>query len=174
MLDDNDDSSSSGIFTDERQLTESKETLSALEVLSIESIADSQASFNHFQILDQLFIIIEDQCRVCPTNDDLFSTKTNFCYRQSHRSHSADGILNDNQTTFHSQTSHQQSSAANDNPNIFSKQMMLEKAGLVRITNDTYRLTVENLHHLSHSRKTSTHSFVPYSNDDDSLRSAKE
>jgi hypothetical protein len=171
IVDDSDNSSSSGIYTDERQLTESKQTISTLEVLSVESIADSQASLNHSHTRP----IIHHYRRpvsVFPANDDKPQQRQTSVIR-SHRSHSADGILNDSQI-ISTPKSRQSSVDILKQTDTHSPIITLEKAGLVRIANDTYRLTNDNLNHLSYRRKNSINSFVPYSDYDDSLRSAKD
>jgi len=176
IIDDNDNSSSSGIFTDERQHTESKDTLSTLEVLSIESIADSQKSLNHHQTRP----IIHRYRRpmsVYETIDDKSQEQENSLER-THRSHSAESTLKDNQRIPTPKS--RQSSAAiikkieKRIPRNRSPTGTLEKAGFIRITQDTYRLTVNQINNLSYPRKNSIDSFIPYQNSDDPLRSAND
>jgi hypothetical protein len=175
-IDDNDNSSSSGIFTDERQHTESKDTLSTLEVLSIESIADSQTSLNHSQTRP----IIHHYRRpmsVFETVDDQPEQRQTSVI-QSHRSHSAEETPRDNQIITTPKT--RQSSAAimkkieKRFPTNRPPSGTLEKAGFVRVTHDTYRLTVKQINQLSQPRKNSIHLYEPYSNYDDTLRSAND
>ena len=173
---DNDNSSSSGIFTDERQCTASKETLSNLEVLSIESIADSQLSLNnsptrpiihHYRRPMSVFEIADDKPQ-----------RQESTVRLSHRSHSAEGILKDTQKF--SPVKSPRSSAAilkkidKRYPTSRSPSGTLEKSGFVRITNDTYRLTANQVNHFSYSRKSSINSLVPFTTFDDPLRSAND
>ena len=167
IMDDNDRSSSSGIFTDERQQTSSKNTSSTLEVLSIESIADSQRSFSHLQTRPiihhcrrpmSVIEIVEDKPQRLPS------------LIRSHRSHSVEGVYQEN-----SPVQSRQSSAARSRKtekHLSFSQSPLEKVGFVRVANDTYRLsTATNTKPdpLIYSRKNSVDSFAPYANYDDPL-----
>jgi hypothetical protein len=170
VIDDNDNSSSSGIFTDERQHTESKDTLSTLEVLSIESIVDSQTSLNHPHPRP----IIHRYRRpmsVFETIDDKPQQQQNSLER-THRSHSAESTLKDNQR-ISTPPKGQQSSAAIIKK-IEKRFPTLEKAGFVRVTQDTYRLNGNQINNLSHPRKNSIDLFAPYQNFEDPLRSAND
>ncbi|CAF2371678.1 unnamed protein product [Rotaria sp. Silwood2] len=174
LYDGNDNSSSSGIYTDERQRTESKDTLSILEALSAESIADSQTSLNHCPTRPMIHHYRRPMSDLEKIDDKLQQRQNSLI--RSHRSHSAEGILKDNQIM--SPTKSRQSSAAiikkieKRLPTNRSPTTKLEKAGFIRIGNDTYRLNTNKVNYLSHSRKNSIDSFVPYSNYDDPLRSA--
>jgi len=172
----NDESSSSGIFTDERAesigrpRTASKDTL---EVLSIASTADSQTSLNHCQSRPLL-----QPYRLPLLKVEKIDNKSSKPQRRtpivcSSRSHSAENILKDNQVVTPVTTKSCQSSAAivkkiekrtatNQIPSI-----ALEKAGFVRIANATYRLSVDKDDHLY--RRQRQNSIIQYSNNEDSL-----
>ncbi|CAF3320074.1 unnamed protein product [Rotaria socialis] len=175
FYDDNYNSSSSGIYTDERQRTESKDTISTVEVLSIESIVDSPTSSRHISTRP----IIHHYRRpmsVIETTEDKPQQRQNSLLL-SNRSQSAEGILKDTQLV--STIKSRQSAAAivkkieKRLPISRSPTGTLERAGFVRIGNDAYRLTVNGVNSISRLRKSSTDSFVPYSNYEDQLRSAK-
>jgi hypothetical protein len=176
VVDDNDNSSSSGIFTDELLQTEPKQTLSTLEVLSIESIMDSETSLNNLQTRP----IIHHYRRPMSVSEAIDDTREQrqTSVIRSHRSQSAESVIKDNQRIPTPKS--RQSSAAiikkieKRFPMSQSPTNTLEKAGFIRVANDTYRLTVDKLDHLSYPRKNSINSFVPYSNYDDSLRSAND
>jgi hypothetical protein len=181
-IDDNDEqdkSSSSGIFTDERadlndrHCTTSKDTLSTVEALSIESIPDSQISLNHFQSRQVIH-----PYRLPLSAFQTINTKSSQLQRQTpisrfHRSHSAENILKDNQITSPIITKSRQSSAAIAKkiekriPISRSPPITLEKAGFVRISNATYRLTIAKDDHLYHRQR--QNSIVQYLNYEDSL-----
>jgi len=181
-IDDNDEqdkSSSSGIFTDERadlndrHCTTSKDTLSTVEALSIESIPDSQISLNHFQSRQVIH-----PYRLPLSAFQTINTKSSQLQRQtpisrSHRSHSAEDILKDNQITTPIIIKSRQSSAAIAKkiekriPINRSSPITLEKAGFVRISNATYRLTIAKDDHLYHRQR--QNSIVQYLNYEDSL-----
>ncbi|CAF3370958.1 unnamed protein product [Rotaria sp. Silwood1] len=174
LYNDHDNSSSSGIYTDERQRTESKDTLSILEALSIESIADSQTSLNHCTTRPMIHHYrrpMSDLEKI----DDKPQQQQNSLIR-SNRSHSAEGMLKDNQIM--SPTKSPQSSAAiikkieKRLPKRQSPTNKLDKAGFIRIGNDTYRLNTNKANYSPDSGKNSIDSYVPYSNYDDPLRSA--
>lgn len=170
IMEDNDRSSSSGIFTDERQQTSSKNTSSTLEVLSIESITDSQGSFSHLQTRPIIhhyrrpmsFVeTVEDKPQRLPS------------LIRSHRSQSVEGVFQDNSDQSPIQT--RQSSAVRSR---IATQSPLEKVGFIRIANDTYRLSTTTAttkpDTLSYSRKNSVDSFAPFANYDDPLPSAND
>ena len=185
--DDRDESVSSGIFTDERaeisdcQHTASKDTLSTLDIASIESIDDSQTP----QILCQSQSLIYPYRLPMSTVEKNDKKPTRSQQQQhpkpinsSHRVHSAEDLLKDNQINTPMITKYRQSSAAivkkiekristSQSPNA-----TLEKASFVRIANDTYRLTTEKDNHLYHRRH--RNSIVQYSNHDDSLPPAND
>ncbi|CAF2629391.1 unnamed protein product [Rotaria sp. Silwood2] len=181
-IDDNDvhdESTSSGIFTDERTDTNdghrppSKDTLSILDVLSVESIDDSQTSLNHCQ--SHSFV----PCHRLPistleTNDNKSSqVQRQKLTNRSHRACSADDILKENLINTPVITKSRQSSAAivkkieKRIPTSRSPTATLEKAGFVRIANDTYRLTMNKDNHLY--RRQRRNSVIQYSNYEDSL-----
>ncbi|CAF0951773.1 unnamed protein product [Rotaria sordida] len=177
LYNENDNSSSSGIYTDERQCTESKDTLSILEALSIESIADSQTSLNHCHNRPMIHHYRRPMSDF-KKNDEQpqQQQQQQNSVIQAHRSQSAEGILKDNEII--SPIKSRQSSAA-INKKIDkhisinrSPTTKLEKVGFIRIANDTYRLNTNKFNYLSQSRKNSIDSFIPYSNYDDPLRSA--
>jgi hypothetical protein len=182
-IDDNDtrdESSSSGVFTDERADTNdryrkaSKDTLSTLEVLSVESIADSQTSLNHGQSrpsshqyrLPLLSLeTIENKSIRLPPGEKSIS--------RSYRAYSAENILKDNPIITPVIAKNRQSSAA-----IIKKiekriqpgrspPITLEKAGFVRVTNDIYRLTTDKDDHLY--RRQRQNSVIQYLHHEDSL-----
>ena len=164
IMDDNDRSSSSGIFSYERQQTPSKGTLSTLEVRSIETIEDSQRSFSHLHSRP----IIHHYRRpmsVMETVEDKPQRLPSLI--RSHRSQSVEDILRENSPTKTRQSSTERNRIT-DKQFSFS-QSPLGKAGFIRIANDTYRVSTSTnpLH-----RKNSIDSFAPYANYDDSLPSA--
>ena len=177
------ESSSSGIFTDERpDLNErhrsaSKDTLSTLDVLSIESIADSHSSL--------------DQCSSRPTIHHYRPTASPFesletksslprsvPLSRAHRSRSAEGFLKETPVQTPVPSRSRQSSAAIAKkiekrvPTSRSPSATLEKAGFVRVANDTYRLTSDKPDHMyrRHRKK----SIVPPLDSDDSLPPAHD
>ena len=173
LNDGSDSSSSSGIFTDERQRTESKETLSNLEVLSIESIADSQMSMNQIPTRP----IIHHHRRpvsVFELTDDK-PQKRQTPFEQSQRCQSAEGILKDTQTI--SPNKSRQPSAAimkklDKRPTTSrSPSTALIKSGFVRVANDTYRLTGSTVNHFSFDTRRELN---PSYDHDDVLRSAND
>ncbi|CAF3481630.1 unnamed protein product [Rotaria socialis] len=181
-----DESTSSGIFTDERTDTNdglglpSKDTLSTLDVLSVESIEDSQTSLYHYQ--SHSFA----RCYRLPTSlsektDNQSSSsllqRQKLTYRP-YRDNSSDSILKDIHTNTPATTKIRQSSAAiikkiekrittNRSPSA-----KLEKAGLVRVANDTYRLAIDRENHLY--RRARRNSIIPHTNHDDSLPPAND
>ncbi|CAF2011579.1 unnamed protein product [Rotaria magnacalcarata] len=182
-----DESTSSGIFTDERTDTNdglgppSKDTLSTLDVLSVESIEDSQTSLYHYQPHSPA------QSYRLPTSisekTDNQSSSSSLLKRQKlthrrHRDNSSDSILKDIHTNTPATTKIRQSSAAiikkiekrvtaNRSPSA-----TLEKAGLVRVANDTYRLAIDKENHLY--RRARRNSIIPHTNHDDSLPPAND
>ncbi|CAF1148683.1 unnamed protein product [Rotaria sp. Silwood1] len=186
-MDDNDmrdESTSSGIFTDERTDTNDgpclplKDTLSTIDVLSVEAIDDSQTSLNHYQ--SHSFVpSYRLPASTLETNDN----KSPQIQRQklinhSHRICSAEDLLKYNQIHTPIITKTRQSSAAivkkieKRIPTSRSPSATLEKAGFVRIANDTYRLTTDKDNHLY--RRQRRNSVVQYSNHDDSLPPAND
>jgi hypothetical protein len=182
--DENDQSSSSGIFTDERadsndhQRKASKDTLSTVEVLSIESIADSQTSLNY----DQSSPLINPY-RLPVSTFETINNKPSRLKRQTpitrfDRAQSLENILKNNQVATPIITKSRQSSAAivkkieKRIPTNRSPPVTLEKAGFVRISNATYRLTIDKDDHLY--RRQRQNSIVQYSNYEDSLPPAND
>jgi hypothetical protein len=166
---DNDHSSSSGVFTDERPRTTSKDTLSTLEVLSIESIPDSQPSLNpsqtrpiihHYRRPFSVFETIEDKPE---------QSRNSFII--SNRSQSAEGILKENSPKTPQPSSVIIKKPEKRSPTLRAPSSTLKKAGIVCIANDTYRLTADKINPF---QKTSTNSFAPFSNYDDSLPPAND
>jgi hypothetical protein len=161
----NDDhSSSSGVFTDERQRTNSKDTLSILEVISVESISDSDTSLNHSQKRP----IIHHYRR--PVS--VFGTINDKPEQRqlSHRSHSAEGLLKENPTKSRQTSVAIIKKVDKGFPTSCLPPATLGKAGIVRIANDTYRLTTNKI---DQPRKNSINSFVPSLTYEDLLRPAK-
>lgn len=170
--DEHDHSSSSGIYSDERQQTPSKETLSTLEVRSIETIEDSQQSLSHLHKRP----IIHHYRRpmsVINTVDDKPQRLPSLI--RSHRSQSAEDLLRENSiiSPIQSRQSSSKHHRMTDQHFSFSRSP-LGKVGFIRIANDTYRLstTTNPLHQLNSFRKNSIDSFAPYANYDDPLPSA--
>lgn len=166
ILDDNDRSSSSGIFSDERQQTPSKDTLSTLEVRSIETLEDSQRSFSHLHTRP----IIHHYRRpmsVMETVEDKPQRLPSLI--RSHRSQSVEDILRENSLDSPRQDSAERNRSTNKHFSF--SQSPLGKAGFIRIANDTYRLSTSTnpLHRLNSSRKNSIDSFAPFANYDDPL-----
>ena len=166
---DNDHSSSSGVFTDERPRTASKDTLSTLEVLSIESIPDSPTSskpsqtrpmIHHYRRPVSVFETIEDKPE---------QSRTSFLV--SNRSQSAEGILKENPPKSRQTSVVIIKKTEKRSPTLCVPPAKLEKAGIVRIANDTYRLTPDKI---DPSEKKFTNSFGPFSNYDDSLPPAND
>ena len=177
-----DESSSSGIFTDERadindrQCTASKDTLSTVEVLSVESINDSQTSFDHRHTRP-----LAHRCRLPlstleTVEDQSARLQSGEPMARSYRSFSAENILKDNSMLTPVIGKNRQSSAAIAKK--IEKRLLtgrsppttLEKAGLVRVANATYRLTSDKDDHLyRRQRRNSIIQYLPY---DDSLPSA--
>ena len=185
-IDDNDardGSSSSGVFTDERadvnvreNQKASRDTLSTLDALSVESIDDSQTSLNQNPSRQP-----SCQYRLPLTT---FQTNENRSARQRsgasisshHRARSAENILKDTPgvTPFISRT--RQSSAAIvkkiEKRHPPGRSSSTEKISLVRVTNDTYRLSANKDEHLY--RRQRRISVVSYPNHDDSLPAADD
>ncbi|CAF1147882.1 unnamed protein product [Rotaria sordida] len=186
-MDDNDirdESTSSGIFTDERtdindgHRSPSKDTLSILDIISVESIDDSQTSLNHCQ--SHSFVPCH---RLLTSTLEINDNKLSPLQRQkpigrSHRTCSAEDILKDNQINTPVITKSRQSSAAivkkieKRIPTNRSPTATLEKSGFVRIANDTYRLTMDKDNHLY--RRQHRNSIIQCSNYDDSLPPAND
>ena len=186
-IDDNDtrdESSSSGVFTDERADTNdrhrkaSKDTLSTLEVLSVESIADSQTSFHHDQSrpLPRRYRLpllsmetVENKSTRSPTEQSVV---------HSYRAYSAENLLKDAPIVVPVTPRTRQSSAAiakkieKRNLAAQSPTAPLEKVAFVRVANDTYRLTIEKEDHLY--RRQRPNSVVQYSDNEDSLPPAED
>jgi hypothetical protein len=179
-----DESSSSGVFTDERAdindryRKESKDTLSTVEVLSVESIADSQTSFNHGQSrpLSHRYRLpllsmetIENKSTQLPNESSI---------NRSYRAYSAENILKDNPVVTPVISRNRQSSAAiikkieKRNLQGRSPPIPLEKAAFVRVANDTYRLTTEKDDHLY--RRQRPNSVIKYLHHEDSLPPADD
>ena len=171
-IDDGRESSSSGVYTDERadgdlhddHRTASKDTLSTLEVLSIESIVDSQSSF--------------EQCSTRPKIHH-FRLPINVEPVRRQRARSAENLL---KVTPPVQTptipKSRQSSAAIARkiekrvPISRSPSATLEKVGFKRVTNDTYRLVKEKTPHLY--RQNRPNSIIVGTDLDDSLPPAND
>jgi hypothetical protein len=149
-LDDNDDhdrSSSSGVFTDERtdvndhHRTASKDTLSTLDIVSMESIVDSQISLNHYQTRPMVHRYRLPMPTFETGDDKPVELQREKPIIRFHRAHSAEGMLKDNQGTPPLAIKIRQSSAAiakkieKRMPTSRSPTSTLGKAGLVRVAN---------------------------------------
>jgi hypothetical protein len=182
--DERDESSSSGIFTDERadsndhHRAASKDTLATLDALSIESIADSQTSLNPCPPSP-----LVQRYRLPLSTFETIHHQSSQLQRQtltvrSARAQSAENILKDNSTTIPIPPKHRLSSAAivkkieKRNRANRSPSDTLEKAGLVRVTNATYRLTSAKDDHLYHRQR--KNSIIQYSNCEDPLPLAND
>ena len=186
-IDDNDErdrSSSSGIFTDERtdihdhRRPQSKDTLSTIEILSIESINDSQTSLDNCPSRP-----IAHRFRLPITNDGLPTEclpqlEQNTQFPRSQRAQSAEHALKDQSmlTPIHNKS--RQSSAAIIKK-IEKRQLVarspaitLEKAGFVRVANATYRLNIDKDGHLY--RRQHDNSFIQSLQYEDSLPPAND
>ena len=179
-----DGSSSSGVFTDERadvndrpSRKASRDTLSTLDALSVESIDDSQTSLN------------QHSARRTPCQYRLplstFQSNENRPARlrsatsiaRSHRAHSAENVLKENAVTIVPVVNRTRQSSAAIVKKIEKRippgrSSSTEKIGLVRITNDAYRLTPDKEEHLYRRQRRS--SVVSYTNHDDSLPPADD
>jgi hypothetical protein len=183
-IDDNDQSSSSGVFTDERTdlndqyRTASKDTLSTLDVLSIDSIVDSQTSLNHCESRPMVHRYRLPMPTFARIDNKPVQLQRETPIIRFQRAHSAEGILKDNQISSPIITKTRQSSAAivkkieRRIPTSRSPPITLEKAGFVRIANDTYRLTADKDNHLY--RRERKNSVIQYSTFDDSLPPAND
>jgi hypothetical protein len=166
---DNDHSSSSGVFTDERPRTASKDTLSTLEVLSIESIPDSPTSskpsqtrpiIHHYRRPMSVFDTIEDK-----------PEQSRSSFLVSNRSQSAEGILKENPPKSRQTSVVIIKKSEKRSPTLCPPSAKFERAGIVRIANATYRLSPDKI---DPSQKKITNSFGPFSNYDDSLPPAND
>lgn len=165
-IDEHDNSSTSGVYTDELQQTESKETM---EVLSITSIADSQLSLNkghrrpivhHYRRPMSVFEAIDDESQ--------FRQES---FKLSNRSCSAEGILKTTLPLIPTKV-RQPLDLVDPKPEKVvpinrSSSMALEKAGFIRVGNDSYRLTNDTNEQLYHRRTHSIDSFARYSDDEE-------
>ena len=182
-IDDVHESSSSGIFTDERadlnegHRTASKDTLSTLEVLSIESIIDSETSLNRCSTRPTIH-------HFRPTMSPFESLETKSTFQRpltlsrAQRARSAEGLLKDTPITTPVTPRNRLSSAAivkkieKRVPTSRSPPETLGRAGFVRVDNDTYRLTTDKPDHLY--RRHRQNSIVPPLDSDDSLPPAHD
>ena len=183
-LDDGQESSSSGIYTDERadlhddHRTASKDTLSTLEVLSIESIIDSQSSLENCSTRPKIhhyrLPIPTEQIRQTPSP---ITREINTPLRRQ-RAHSAEGLLKSSRVQTPTIPKSRQSSAAIAKkiekrvPTSRSPSATLEKAGFKRVANDTYRLVGEKNAHMY--RRHRPNSIIQCNDHDDSLGPAHD
>jgi hypothetical protein len=169
--DDDDNSSSTEIFNDEhRQYPESKDPLSTLDVLSVESLSASQTSLNRLHSRPVTHYnrqpvyaseIIDDQpqqqLNSSTPSPRPQSVEDNQTVPIIKRSQSSAGIIK----KIYIGTSQ-------------SPTIALEKPEFVRVANATYRLTVDKVNYVSDSHKNAVDSFVGCTNSDDSLRPAND
>lgn len=172
---DNNDSSSSGIFSDnhvesnEHRLSRSKDTSSNLELLSTDSLDESRTSFQPYRLSIASFESTDKHSS--------YQTLTQSATVHFHRVQSAERHPKDHVNTRPVITTKpRQSSAAivkkieKRIPMQRSPSNTLEKTNFVRIANDTYRLTSNRDNHLY--RRQRPKSYIPHSIYDDSLPSA--
>ncbi|CAF1587498.1 unnamed protein product [Adineta ricciae] len=171
----NNDSSSSGIFSDnhiesnEHQLSRSKDTSSNLELLSTESFNESRTSIQPYRLS---IVSFESTDRKLSYQTLSQSATVHFHRVQSAERRPKDHVNNRPIIT----TKPRQSSAAivkkieKRIPTQHSPSNTLEKTNFIRITNDTYRLTSNRDNHLY--RRQRPNSYIPHSIHDDSLPSA--
>lgn len=177
-----DGSSSSGVFTDERaDMNErsdrkaSRDTLSTLDALSVESIDDSQTSLNH-QPSRRTLCQYRLPLSTFQNNDNRSARlRSATSIAHSHRAHSAENILKENSVAVVPVVNRtRQSSAAIvkkiEKRTAPGRSSSTEKIGLIRTANDTYRLTPDKDDHLYRRRS----SIVSYTNHDDSLPPADD
>jgi hypothetical protein len=176
---DNDELSSSGIFSEERTDSNnhhhiaSKERLSTTEVLSVESVDASQTSLDqsHSRTSIQPYRLSVSTFEA--TNNNLEHQQSQSSTIHFQRARSAEDILNNNQINRPATTKSRQSVAAivkkieKRVPTNRQPTATLEKASFVRIANDTYRLTTDKDDHLY--RRQRSNPMIQYSTNDESL-----
>jgi hypothetical protein len=176
---DNDELSSSGIFSEERTDSNNhhhiatKEGLSTTEDLSIESVDASQTSLDHSHSRTSMHHYRLSVSTFEATNNNLEHQPSQPSTIHFQRARSAEDILNKPQINRPVTTKSRQSVAAivkkiekrvpTNRPPIGTS----EKASFVRIANDTYRLTTDKDDHLY--RRQHPHPIIQYSTHDESL-----
>lgn len=180
-----DESTSSGIFTDERTDTNdglgpaSKDTLSTLDIVSVESIDDSQTSLSLFQ--SNSFVQYYRLRGLLTEKDDLKSLQypRPKPINRPRRENTVETIFKDNQINPPITIKNRQSSSAAIVKKIEkrvttnrSPSATLDRVGLVRVANDTYRLAIDKNNRLY--RPSRPRSIVQCSDLDDSLPPADD
>lgn len=158
LMEERDYTSTSGIYTDERQFIDSKETL---EIRSITSMGDSHTTF---QKIHNRPLIHRFRRPLSVLENDDEQRRRESSIQQAHRSCSAEDVLQSTPTNrSRALTEIDEENAEKPITIHRASNMTLEKVGFVRIGNDSYRLTVDKSEELYHRRKHSIDSLVQYS-----------